>query len=290
MKYGINLLLWTDDATDKRLLPLFEQIKEIGYDGVEVPIFSYDLERYAALGRTLDHIGLERTAVTVRSEQDDPISSDPAVRARAVEVTKHALDCCAVMGATHLVGPLHSALGGFSGALPTLEEHRRAAECMRKVADYAADRGVMLALEYLNRFELYLLNSAVDMAAFLDEVDHPSCRMMYDTFHAHIEEKSPRQAIRAGGKKIVHVHISENDRSTPGTGQVKWADTFDGLAEIGYDGWMTVEAFGLALPSLVAATKIWRRMYDTEEKLVSDALAFMKSEWSARECRPALQY
>ena len=89
-------------------------------------------------------------------------------------------------------------------------------------------------------------------------------------------------AIRAGGSNIAHVHISENDRGTPGTGQVNWQASFDTLKEIGYDGWMTVEAFGLALPSLAAATKIWRRMFDGEERLAREALAFMKREWASR--------
>ena len=80
----------------------------------------------------------------------------------------------------------------------------------------------------------------------------------------------------------VHVHISENDRSTPGSGNVDWDTTFDTLKETGYEGWMMVEAFGLALPELAAATKIWRRMYESEEQLARDSLSFMKSEWAKR--------
>ena len=106
--------------------------------------------------------------------------------------------------------------------------------------------------------------------------------MMYDTFHANIEEKSVAQAIRDAAPYTVHVHISENDRGTPGAGSVDWARSFDTLHEVGYDGWMTIEAFGLALPELVAATKIWRRMYETEEKLAQDGLAFMKAEVAKR--------
>ena len=81
---------------------------------------------------------------------------------------------------------------------------------------------------------------------------------------------------------LCHVHISENDRSTPGTGDIKWADNFDALREIGYDGWLVVEAFGLALPEIAAATKIWRRMYVNEEQLARDALAFMKHQVAKR--------
>ena len=107
-------------------------------------------------------------------------------------------------------------------------------------------------------------------------MNHPNCRMMYDTFHANIEEKDPSRRSTRSLRYTVHVHISENDRSTPGQGNVRWAETFARLKEIGYDGWMVIEAFGLSLPELAAATKIWRRMYESEEQLARDGLAFMK--------------
>ena len=129
------------------------------------------------------------------------------------------------------------------------------------------------ALEYLNRFECYLLNTAADGARFCREVNHPRCKMMYDTFHSHIEEKNTPAAIRALKDCLAHVHISENDRSTPGQGNVRWAETFDTLKEIGYDNLMVIEAFGLALDKIVAATKIWRRMYQSEQQLATDGLA-----------------
>jgi D-psicose/D-tagatose/L-ribulose 3-epimerase len=113
---------------------------------------------------------------------------------------------------------------------------------------------------------------------FVREVDHPNCRMMYDTFHANIEEKNPAQAIKACAEYTIHIHISENDRSTPGQGNVPWDATFKAIKETGYDGWLMIEAFGLALPELAAATKIWRKMYDSEEQLARDGLAFMKKQ------------
>ena len=135
-------------------------------------------------------------------------------------------------------------------------------------------------LEYLNRFECYLLNTAAEGARFCREVNHPRCKMMYDTFHSHIEEKNTPAAIRALKDLLVHVHISENDRSTPGAGNVRWAETFDALHEIGYDNLMVIEAFGLSLERLLPATKIWRRMYQSERQLAADGLKFMKDRKS----------
>lgn len=274
MKYGMNLLLWSGEVNDS-LWPVVEELKQVGYDGVELPIFNLDLD-YAAIGKRLDDLGLARTAVTIRGEDDNPISSYNVVRQRAVDNNKRTLDVCAAAGVETLVGPYHSALGHFSGAGRTDDEWKWGVETMRATAEHAGQVGVKLAVEWLNRFECYFLNCAADTAAFVREVNHPACGMMYDSFHANIEEKDIKSSIAAGGDKLCHVHISENDRSTPGQGGVNWDATFEGIAEVGYDGWMVVEAFGLALPEIAAATKIWRRMYKDEMTLARDALAFMK--------------
>ncbi|HEX7378958.1 MAG TPA: sugar phosphate isomerase/epimerase, partial [Pirellulales bacterium] len=187
------------------------------------------------------------------------------------------------VGAKLMAGPFHSALGGFSGGSPTSDEWKWGVESMRATAEHAAACGVTLAVEYLNRFECYLLNTAADTVKFIRDVDHANCRMMYDTFHANIEEKDLAEAIRCSSQYTVHMHISENDRGTPGHGHVHWGLTFDTLKQTGYEGWFVIEAFGLALPALAAATKIWRKMFETEDQLARDGLAFMKSEWARRQ-------
>ncbi len=276
MKYGMNLLLWSGEV-DEAMLPTIEKLKGLGYDGVELPLFNLDLD-YAGLGKRLDDMGLERTAVTVRNVEDNPISSDSKVRAKGVELNKKALDCCAAVGAQTLCGPYHSAIGYFSGAGPTKDEWAWGIESMRAVAEHAGNVGVKLGIEAINRFECYFLNAHADSARFAREVNHPACGMMYDTFHSNIEEKDIVATLQEIKDVLCHVHISENDRSTPGAGNVNWAKNFSGLSQIGYDGWMVIEAFGLALPELAAATRIWRRMFDTELKLAEQGLAFMKSQ------------
>ncbi len=278
MKYGMNLLLWTTDA-DESHYPVLEQIKSIGYDGVEVPIFDTNVEKFQQLGAKLDELGLERTAVTVATAEANPIASASEVREAALNYLKQAIDCCKAVGAQKLCGPFHSALGQFSGKGPTNEEWNHGKDTLTKAAEYAKTAGVTLVLEYLNRFECYFLNCAADTSRFVREVDHSHLRMMYDTFHANIEEKDIAQAIRTCADVTVHVHISENDRSTPGEGHVDWNTTFATLKEVNYDGWLVVEAFGLALPDLAAATKIWRKMFPSEEHLITEALRFMKAKW-----------
>ncbi len=154
---------------------------------------------------------------------------------------------------------------------------------MRAVAEHAGKVKVKLGVEALNRFECYFLNAHADAAKFAREVNHPACGIMYDTFHSNIEEKSIPKAFKEIKDVLCHIHISENDRSTPGKGNVRWRKNFDSIVEIGYDGWLVIEAFGLALPELAAATRIWRRMFDDELTLAKEGLEFMKSEIAARK-------
>jgi D-psicose/D-tagatose/L-ribulose 3-epimerase len=280
MKYGINLYLWADDMHDG-LMPVLEKLKKMGYDGVEVPIFDLDRAKWKLWSRRLDDLGLERTANTVIAPEHNPLSADKAVRAAAYEHMEAVVDCCATVGSTILCGPHQVALGVFTGRGATDDEWKRSVEHLRRVAEYAAAAGVVLAEEVVNRFELYHLNTLDQGIRLVDDVGHPNCRLHLDTFHAHIEEKNTADAIRRAGDRIAHVHISENDRGVPGSGSVAWDGTFDALRETGYDGWLTVEAFGNFLPNLAAATKIWRPLFDSEEQLAVEALDFLK-EKSAR--------
>jgi len=283
MKYGINLYLWADEMHDG-LLPVLESLKRMGYDGVEVPIFDLDESNWKRWSQRLDDLGLERTANTVIAPEHNPVSADPAVRKAAFEHMQRVVNSCAAAGSSILCGPHQVALGVFTGRGATDEEWNRSVEHLRKVAEYAQGAGVVLAEEVVNRFEIYHLNVLDQAIRLVDQVGHPNCRIHLDTFHAHIEEKDPAAAIRRAGRRIAHVHVSENDRGVPGSGSVAWEATFEALRDVAYDGWLTVEAFGNFLPNLAAATKIWRPLFDNEEHLATDALAFLK-RMTARPAR-----
>jgi len=277
MKYGINLLLWGAHI-DESHYPLLEKIKAWGFDGVEIPTFNADEARYKKLGAKLKDIGLGCTTCVIVSKETNPLDPNPAVRQAGVDFLKRMLDHNRTVGSTMMMGPYSSPVGALVGRGRTDDEWKRAVEVFQKVAPHAKQAGVPMALEYLNRFEHYFINDTASAARFIDEVNHPSFKLHYDTFHANIEEKKIPEAIRAGGKRIVHVHISENDRSTPGEGHVHWDETFQTLAEIGYDGWLMIEAFGCALPEIAGATCIWRNMFPDEEYLAKQGLAFMKQK------------
>lgn len=277
MKTGMNLLLWTDHVTAEQDRTL-EMIKEVGFDAVEVPIFKTDdLAPYQRLGDRLRSLGLGATAVTVMGGPEiNPISPDPKIRAAAVAYLDRVLECGQQFGCEILCGPLHSTIGLFSGTGPTELEFEHGVETMQKVAEKAEARGIRLAVEYLNRFECYFLTTAAQTEKLVRAVNHPHFRMMFDSFHANIEEKDQAAAIRSSAEETIHVHVSENDRGTPGTGQVAWDSFFDGLRQSNYDGYLTIEAFGLALPALAAATRVWRPLFDDAESLCREGLAFIK--------------
>ena len=280
MKVGMNLLLWTAFVTEEHF-PILEKIKKTGYDGVEIPLFDGDAEHYKKIKKELDNLGLGCTAVTVVNAETNPISPDASIRKAGLERIKWALDMTSVMGGDLLAGPYHSALGVFSGQPPTADERKRAVEVLTQAADHAQKVKVKIAIEYLNRFECYFLTNAMDAKNLVREINHPYFGTMYDTFHANIEEKNISQAIASMEDTYVHVHISENDRGTPGSGHVHWDETFKALRKAKYDGWLTIEAFGRALPDLAAATKIWRDMFPSPEDVYGNGFKFIKEKWGA---------
>jgi D-psicose/D-tagatose/L-ribulose 3-epimerase len=280
MKTGMNLLLWTTHVTSEHF-PIIAKLKQVGFDGVELPLFEGDAAHYKTIRKELDNQGLRCTTVTVMTPQANPISPDASLRKAAVERLKWAIDMTATLGGEFLCGPYHSPLAVFSGSGPTADEKKRAAEVLREGAEIAKKNQVMLAIEYLNRFECYFLTTALDARALVKAVDHPNFRMMYDTFHANIEEKNIAQTIASVADSFVHVHISENDRGTPGTGHVHWDETFRALRQTKYDGWLVIEAFGRALPDLAAATRIWRDLFPSAEEVYTQGLRFMKEKWAA---------
>jgi D-psicose/D-tagatose/L-ribulose 3-epimerase len=275
MKLGMNLLLWTADVTEAHY-PLLAQLQQLGFDGVEIPLFQPDESRLPSLARELDSLGLGRTAVTVSPAQASPICPEASVRREALDYLRRRLDWCAVLGAEVLCGPFHSGLGALTGRGRTPEEWAWCLEVHRAAAEHAGAVGVRLSVEPLNRFEVYFLNTMADAARLVAEVGHPSYGYLYDSFHANIEEKDVRASVLDNAAGINHVHISENDRGTPGSGHVHWEATFGALRECGYDGWYTIEAFGRALPELAAATCIWRDLFASEMDVAREGLAFMR--------------
>jgi D-psicose/D-tagatose/L-ribulose 3-epimerase len=168
----------------------------------------------------------------------------------------------------------------FSGDQPTDAERANLVSVHKRAAEYAASKNLALAVEPLNRFECYILNTVADAADIAGKVGAPNYGLLYDTFHANIEEKDPVGAIKAHLDHITHVHLSENDRGTPGKGHVPWERTLAALKHGGYEGWCTIESFGSAMPELAAATKVWREFAPSRDEVYKFGHDFLRETWA----------
>lgn len=279
MKLGFNLLLWSTYITDEHW-PIIERLKATGYDGVEIPLFEGTVAHYEALGKRLKSAGLAATGIGVMpGAGKHALSADPAERAGALSHMKWLIDCTTALGGDICAGPFHQPLGEFTGRGPTADEVKHCVEVHQQAAAYAAPLGITLAVEPLNRFECYFLNSARQAADLVKKVGAPNYGYLYDTFHFNIEEDSLTAVIPETIAQISHVHISENNRGVPGAGHIDFQSVFSALKKSGWNGWMTIESFGSALPDLAAATKIWRPLFAREEDVYEKGYQLMRQGW-----------
>ncbi|MGO9242905.1 MAG: sugar phosphate isomerase/epimerase family protein [Bryobacteraceae bacterium] len=275
MKYGVNTFIWTAsfDRSNLRLLP---SIKQHGFDAVEIPLFEPREVKAAEIRRGLEENALECTCCSILTGGRNVISDDAEVRRRT---RVHLADCAEVaseLGSKLIAGPLYSPVGYLPGRRRNADEWKWAVECYQTIGDTLAEHDVTIALEPLNRFETYFLNTAADAVQLCDEIGHPNIGILFDTFHANIEEKDVAAALRLTARHLKHVHTCENDRGIPGTGHVDWPGVFKALREMQYDGYLTIESFGFALGALSAAASIWRDIAPTPESIAFEGVEFLR--------------
>lgn len=273
-KIGFNVLAWSAVISDE-LIPLIDRLKTIGYDGVEFLIGSPDEAAYKRVGDYTKDTGLEVTTVFVLGKEENPISNNAAVRAKAVDRIKWAIDRAYDLHAKIISGPFHSAHAHFAHRAPEDWEYNLSAEVLRAAGDYAAQAGIMLGVEALNRFECYLCNTMEQLTRLVKTANHTHVRAMFDTHHANIEEKKLPPAIHLIAPFLQHVHVSENDRGTPGEGHIYFDEVFSALAQINYKGWLTIEAFSRNDPDFANSIGVWRE-YSKPWDIAEKGLQFIK--------------
>ncbi|HEX7363144.1 MAG TPA: sugar phosphate isomerase/epimerase family protein [Bryobacteraceae bacterium] len=275
MKFGANTFIWSGacDQTVEDVLPL---IKEHGFDGVELPLFRPADFPAARFRKAAEANGLEINFCSVLVDGLSLISDEPGIHRNTVERLKAMIQTAAEVNAAIIAGPLYSPVGFLPGRRRTGDEWKRAVEGYQALGDTLAACRVQLAIEPLNRFETFFLNTAEDARRLSEQVAHPNIGILFDTFHANIEEKDIGAGLRTVGKHLKHVHTCENDRGTPGSGHVEWDGVFQALAELRYDGWLTIESFGFALEDISAAAAIWRDIEQTPSAIAFDGIEFLK--------------
>lgn len=277
MKFGVNTLIWSI-AFDPALVP-FEELRRAQVDGIEVPCFDpagFDAEGLRKICRDWQ---LACTMCSICPADGSPISDSEQDRTRALDHWKRVFDRAVQANAEILAGPSFAPVGHLPGRRRTDEEWQRAVEFHVRLGALADDAGIDLAVEPINRFETYFLNTAEDAVRLCREVDHPRVGILLDTFHSNIEDKSVPDAYRMCGERLKHVHTCENDRGTPGSGHVPWRETLSVLRDIGYDGWLTIESFNASAPELAAATAIWRDLAPSTDDIAVGGVAFLRELW-----------
>jgi D-psicose/D-tagatose/L-ribulose 3-epimerase len=260
-KIGFNVLAWSAGMSNE-LFPIIERLKSIGYDGVEFFVGSPDEAAYREVGDFCANIGLETTAVTVVSPEANPISESATARAKGLDRIKWSIDRAYDLKSSVLCGPFHSAHAHFAAHEPLEKEYKWSADILHQAGQHAKAANIILAPEALNRFECYLCNTMSQLSKLVTMADHSHVRAMFDTHHANVEEKKYQSAIETIAPLLAHVHISENDRGTPGDGHVPFDDAFAGLASVNYKGWLTIEAFSRNDPGFANAINVWREYND----------------------------
>jgi D-psicose/D-tagatose/L-ribulose 3-epimerase len=271
---------------------LFATMKELGYDFVELLVPEPGEIDAAEARRALDDAGLGVVLAARVNLERNLSSDDPQAHRNGIEYLKYAADSAKVLGATIVGGPLTGNPLVFAGRAPKPvdEEERlaRKARCvagLKEAGDYAAERGVTLAVEPLNRFESDVLCTTQQAIELLDAVDHPAVQLMLDTFHMHMEEANLAEAIRLGGARLVHFQANENHRGFPGTGSTNWVEVFRALNEIGYRGPVSLEPFRRNDDRFGVPFAQWRPPHEDESTRLRESASFIKSHIVLTEFR-----
>jgi D-psicose/D-tagatose/L-ribulose 3-epimerase len=278
MRFGVNTWVWVSPLNVDELAKLAPHVKQMGFDWIELPIESVTDLDYAKAAEIVRDNGLGVSMCVVMSPDRDLIHPEQAVQNHCMDYMRHCVDACQTVGARTLAGPMYSSVGRLWQQ--TADERAHDVDVLVKnlgtVAKYAGDQGIVLGLEPLNRFETSFINLAEQAIEVIDRVNHPSCKILLDTFHMNIEEKSLGDAIRKTGSRLAHFHACENDRGAPGSGNVAWNEVAQALKDIGYDGTVVIESFTNKVKSIARAAAIWRPFEASQDALAQNGLTFLK--------------
>jgi D-psicose/D-tagatose/L-ribulose 3-epimerase len=271
--YGVELLLWTE-TFEKKNLNLITHARKLGFSGVEIHLRFPEQLPVKDIREELGKQNMKACFVVILTEEHNPISEDELIRRGSLDFFKKCIDAAeAISGEEAIIGGVNYAPAGYlSGRSRTQQEWEWSVEYFRQAARYAGERGIVLAVEPLNRFETYFLNTATDAVQFCKDVGEPNAKVHLDTYHMIREEKSFYHAIVETGDFLGMFHACENDRGTPGTGLVRWDDVYRGLGKIGYGSWIVIESFVPDIEELARVTAVWRKLAPSADHLAGEGL------------------
>jgi len=280
-KYGLHLFTYTSRMDDSAL-NILPKLKEIGFDGPEIPLIAEHLNLLDPLKvrKALKELDMSCVTGTGITPDMSIISEDPGIRARGIHHLKRCIDMTAQMGGALIAGALYAPFGIRPEKRRTAVQWEHSVQSLYELARYAAPKGITIGLEPLNRYEHFFINTADDAVSLIQDIGEPNIKLHLDTYHMNIEEKHFYQTIVKNGRYICHIHCSENDRGIPGTGHIDWDGLFKGLVEINYSGWFVIESFFESIPEIADFTPIWRQLAPDADTLAEQGLNFIRNRLS----------
>ncbi|MFI7647053.1 sugar phosphate isomerase/epimerase family protein [Micromonospora sp. NPDC049460] len=274
MKIGINTWAWVAPLTDEELARLAPRIKAWGFDAVELPIQAPGDWDPTVAAELLAGLDLAPAVCAGLLPEHDLLADDEQVVRLTEDFVRHCLRAASQVGADVVAGPLYAPAGRtwLLDADARRATTARLVDRLRPLAAEAAERGVTIALEPLNRFETSLLNTVEQALEVVDGID--GLGLALDTFHLNIEERDLPAAIRAAGDRLAHVQVCGNDRGVPGGDHLDWRAMLAALADIDYAGQLSIESF--TAPALAVPMSVWRPLATGPDALAVEGLAFLR--------------
>lgn len=277
MRIGVNTFLFTSPFNNESTR-LFKQIKRWGFDTVELPIEDPAHIDPAHVKRELDKADLACGSICACMARDRDLRGTLRQQKIGLDYLKRLLDQMVVLDCPSLIGPVYSATGR-ADAVPRVEYQRQwktVVRHLKTLSDHGAARGQQICLEPLNRFETDFINTCDQALRMVNDVGSPALKVQLDTFHMNIEEKNQAEAIRKAGKLLGHLHACGCDRGTPGNDHIDWRGIAQALRDIGYQGDVVIEGFGMHVKLIARAAAIWRQIEPSHQEIATKGLKFLQ--------------
>lgn len=281
MKRGIHFLFGAKDNADD-YKTIIDRFASVGFDCVELPPdpFLENPEKAVDIVKYAEAKNVEIVYSCGFDAAFDMASEDETIRQNGVRHLQEILQVMDLAGIRLLGGTCYTKWPSYRTKPLSLTEKnsiiQRTAEVFSGAVTSLEDRGITVALEPLNRFEGFLMNTAAEGVAFCDMVGNPNVGLMLDGFHMSVEEDDVIGSIAVAGKRLKHLHLAENNRKLPGLGCFPWEAFFSALKKIGYTGRLNIESFMTPEGSIAASVALWRDLgLADENQMLIDSLAFI---------------
>lgn len=280
--FGIHAGVWGFDWSPDAAERTIREASEAGYDLIEIPAFDRAEFDATDTARALDRHGIDPVVSLALTFEDDITSTDPSRSSRGEHRLTEAVAFADEIGAKFVGGVIFGAMGRHL-ELPAPAARERSLAVLRRVAATAESKGITLGVEYVNRYESNLLNTAAQAGEFIDDLGAANVVLHLDTFHAAIEESSLTDAVTIAGERLGYIHASESHRGRLGTGTIDWIRFAADLAAAGYTGPVTVESFSSSVIDDAAAVDVglWRPMWTEPGELAATTLQFLRAHFAA---------